>query len=379
MTNINNYKCLACGGGVRFDPTSEKVVCEYCDTQFTIEEIETHYGVSQESQEQQTSSNQETQSEGFDSNAEWNTENLNEDWGEEGSKMKEYSCPSCSATILCEQTTGATSCPYCDNPTVIEKQFSGSLKPNYILPFKVQKKEAISALKEFYKGKKLLPKEFSNENHLEEIKGVYVPFWFFNGKAEGSVLYETTKSTSHTSGNKETITTRHFDCHRSGSLEFNMVPVDASEKMPDDLMDSLEPFDFSEIKEFSTAYLPGFLADKYDVSVENCYERANVRCAQTFLDEMRSSVRGYDSVSLKHKSIQFKSGKVNYGLLPVYLLYTKWNNQKFLFAVNGQTKKVVGSLPISASRGFLYFIKNTLISFAIVGVIATLIAKYFIG
>ncbi|MCR5125669.1 MAG: hypothetical protein K6B43_10835 [Treponema sp.] len=370
MKNINNYKCLSCGGGLKFDPKSGGVICEYCDSQYTIEQIEEAYGVQDE--QGTVSQNQTFES----SDGEWNTENLNSDWGEDSGKMKEFSCPSCGASILCEATTAATSCPYCDNPTVIEKEFAGNLKPDYVIPFKLNKKEAIAALKEFYKGKKLLPREFSDENHLEEMKGVYVPFWFFNGTAEGSAVFHATTTTHHRSGNTETITTKHYDCNREGSLEFNMVPVDASKKMPNDMMDSLEPFDFGELKEFSTAYLPGYLADKYDDTVDECFPRAETRCAASFLSELQKSVKGYGSVTLKSKNISLKKGIVNYGLVPVYLLYTKWHEERYLFSVNGQTGKVVGKLPLSSKLATLYYLKHFFISFAAIGAIAFAVAKF---
>lgn len=370
MKNINNYKCLSCGGGLKFDPKSGGVICEYCDSQYTIEQIEEAYGVQDEQ-------GTESQNQTFESSdGEWNTENLNSDWGEDSGKMKEFSCPSCGASILCEATTAATSCPYCDNPTVIEKEFAGNLKPDYVIPFKLNKKEAIAALKEYYKGKKLLPKEFSDENHLEEMKGVYVPFWFFNGTAEGSAVFHATTTTRHRSGNTETITTKHYDCNREGSLEFNMVPVDASKKMPNDMMDSLEPFDFGELKEFSTAYLPGYLADKYDDTVDECFPRAETRCAASFLSELQKSVKGYGSVTLKSKNISLKKGIVNYGLVPVYLLYTKWHEERYLFSVNGQTGKVVGKLPLSSKLATLYYLKHFFISFAAIGAIAFAVAKF---
>ena len=260
MKETNNYKCPACGGGIKFNPQTGKVVCEYCDSSYTIEEIEKIYGVQQESTSTSahSSSQQTSQTAGFDSQeGTWDTDGLNSNWGSEAQNMREYNCPSCGAAIICDASTAATSCPYCDNPTVIETQFS-SLRPDYVIPFKLMKNDAISALKEFYKNKKVLPKEFSSENHLEEIKGIYVPFWFFDGTAEGFANFDTTTVSRRFMGNKEIVTTRHFECRRAGTLEFSKIPVDASKKMPDDLMDSLEPFDYSELKEFSTAYLPGF-------------------------------------------------------------------------------------------------------------------------
>ena len=53
-------------------------------------------------------------------------------------------------------------------------QLGGNLKPDYVIPFKLEKKEAVAALTRHYKGKLFLPKSFKNQNHIEEIQGVYV-------------------------------------------------------------------------------------------------------------------------------------------------------------------------------------------------------------
>ena len=192
--------------------------------------------------------------------------------------MRAYSCPSCGAELICDESTAATSCPYCGNPTVVPGQFSGQLKPDFIIPFKLSKEDAVKALKNHYKGKILLPKSFTQENHVQKIQGVYVPFWMFDGEAEGDACYEATRSHTYRSGDYEITKTEHYDVYRAGFLSFEKIPADASSKMPDDHMDSIEPYDYQELKPFSTAYLPGFLADKFDVTVEQCLQRADQRC-----------------------------------------------------------------------------------------------------
>ena len=211
----------------------------------------------------------------------WDTSGFSDDWGEEADGMKAYSCPSCGAELLCDASTAATSCPYCGNPTVVPGQFSGELRPDYIIPFKLSKEDAVKALKAHYKGKIFLPKSFTNENHVQEIRGVYVPFWMFDGKADGNAHYEATRSHSYVSGDYEITETEHYEVYRAGSVSFEMVPVDASSKMPDDHMDSIEPYDYEDMNAFSTAYLPGFLADKFDVTAEDSRQRADSRCAGT--------------------------------------------------------------------------------------------------
>ena len=340
-TQVTNYQCPSCTGPLHYDGAAGRLQCDYCGSSFDPAEIEKLYA----EKEQQAASQPETESD----TGEWQS-SADEDWGMDADKMRVYSCPSCGAQLICEETTAATSCPYCGNPTVIPEQFSGILKPDYILPFKLSKEDAIKALKKHYLKKPLLPSTFSKANHLEEIEGVYVPFWMYDGEASGSAQFHATQVHTYTSGDYEITETSHYDVRRAGSIAFEKIPVDASSKMPDDYMDSIEPYDYAELRPFSTAYLPGFLADKYDVSVEDSRERADTRCAGSLLSALERTVSGYTSCNETSRDIHLKRGKVHYALLPVWILNTRWEGKDFLFAMNGQTGKLVGNLPVSTKR-----------------------------
>ena len=229
------------------------------------------------------------------------------------------------------------------------------LKPDLVIPFKLSREDAIRELKKHYRGKAFLPKTFSSENQLQKIQGIYVPFWLFSGEAEGSSHFECTRSRSYRSGEYRVTETEHYDVYRAGTMPFEKVPVDASSKMPDDHMDSIEPYDYSDLKPFSTAYLPGFLADKYDVSVEESRERADTRCMGSLQTALRDSVKGYETCFPRGKNASIKAGKVHYAMLPVWVLNTKWQDKDFLFAMNGQTGKLVGDLPVDRGRFWALF------------------------
>ena len=341
---VTNYQCPACTGPLHFSGETGMLECDYCGSSYDVAEIEALYAQKDEKAERAAADGDD-----------WDTSGMSSDWGDEANGIKAYTCPSCGAELLCEETTAATSCPYCGNPTVVPGQFSGMLKPDYILPFKLGKQDAINALKRHYRKKPLLPSTFSKANHLQEIKGVYVPFWMFDGSAEGSVRFHATQSYTHTSGDYEITTTDHYDVRRSGSISFSQIPVDASSKMPDDYMDSIEPYDYDDLKPFSSAYLPGYLADKYDVSVEDSRARADRRCKGSFVAAMEGTVEGYTSCSVREKNIRLKRGKVQYALMPVWILNTKWEGKDYLFAMNGQTGKLVGNLPVSKKRALGLF------------------------
>lgn len=338
---VTNYQCPACTGPLQFSPETGKLECEYCGSSFTAAEVEEFYAAKNEKAEQ---------------NLEEAATQDNSQWGEEAARMRAYSCPSCGAELICDETTAATSCPYCGNPTVVPGQFSDERRPDYVIPFRMEKEQAVEALRKHYKGKPLLPKGFASENHLQEIKGVYVPFWLFDGQAGADVTFETTRSRTVTTPNERIVTTEHYRVRRSGKVTFERVPVDASTKMPDAHMDAIEPYDYSLMEPFSMSYLPGFLAERYDVDAETSVERVEERCRNSAVDAMQESVQGYDTCSVRSAQVDLKREEPKYALLPVWLLSTKWQNQNYLFAMNGQTGRLVGDLPVSKGKLAAWFV-----------------------
>ena len=346
-TQVTEFKCPACTAPLHFSEETGRLECDYCGSSFSVEEMESR---SAEKEQQAAEAFEKAAAEAKADAKDWDGPDAQDSWDEEGTHRKTYSCPSCGAELICDAATAATSCPYCGNNAIIPGQFRGALKPELVIPFQIGKDEAVKALKAHYKGKPFLPKSFSDENHIQEIKGIYVPFWLFDGQAEADVSFAATRSTVMVTGRERITTTRHFDVRRAGTVSFEKIPVDASKKMPDDYMDSLEPFRYDAMVPFSTAYLPGFFADIPDVSIEECSLRAELRATDTAVESMSRQVSGYETCVPTRKDAQLRRGKVRCALLPVWLLSTQWEGQNFLFAMNGQTGKMVSDLPVSKKR-----------------------------
>ncbi len=332
MSTLLEYKCPCCGGAVSFDTKEQKIVCPFCDAEFDIEALK------QEQEEVSRNSQPEQHEWNDNTDAKWSTEELN--------GMNVYVCQSCGGELIAEETTGATACPYCDSPVILKSSFSGDLRPDYIIPFKLDKKAATEAMKKHLCGKKLLPKVFKDENHIDEIKGLYVPFWLFNSDTDSRYIFRATKVRRWSDSKYDYTETKHYNIYRDGNLSFANIPVDGSEKMPDDLMESIEPFNYADFKEFDTGYLSGFLADKYDVSRDKCVARANERIKNSTEIAFKNTVHGYTSVTTQSSNVNYVNGSSKYALLPVWVLNTTWKDQKFIFAMNGQTGKFVGNLPM---------------------------------
>ena len=332
MAELNNYRCMNCGGTLQFSSAKQMLVCTSCGSEYGVAEYEAALAASGGQQPQYQAKKDE-----------WNV-------NEEG--LVVYECKNCGGEVIGDQSMGSTKCPYCDNPIVISSKFEGSLKPDVVIPFKLDKKAAEAKLREHVNSIKLAPAAFKAGNHIKELKGVYVPFWLFDANVHASERFEATQVTKYSDASYEYKETSYFDVYREGNMAFRNVPADASEKMDDKLMDSIEPFDVNKAVPYSSAYMAGYLADRYDVTPEQCMPRADERMQQTAKDLLRGQVKNYSTVTDKGGNFMKQASAYKYALFPVWILNTVWNGNKYIFAMNGQTGKLVGDVPYSKGKFF---------------------------
>ncbi|MBE6620906.1 MAG: hypothetical protein E7625_06060 [Ruminococcaceae bacterium] len=332
MATLLQYKCPSCGGAIEFNSERQKMKCPYCDTEFDLETLKAY--------DEDTGPMPED-------DMTWERA-AGSEWSEnEATGMRMYVCQSCGGEVVGDEHMAATKCPYCDNPVVVVDNLTGQLKPDFVIPFKLDKEAAKAGLRKHLSKKRLLPKEFKEENHIDEIRGVYVPFWLFDTDVDATLRYRGTRVRHWSDSNYYYTETRYYSILRAGNIAFDRIPVDGSSKMADDLMESLEPFRFSDAVDFQTAYLAGYLADKYDVSAEESVDRANARVRQSTQDAFAATVHGYSTLTPQESSIRLHGGKSHYALYPVWLFNTTYRGEKYTFAMNGQTGKFVGNLPTS--------------------------------
>ena len=332
MGLITEYKCPSCGAPLAFDADSGKVKCDNCGREFTVDKLIK----SQEDDSQTTGFNW------GDYKRTFNKEEM------QGTVV--YRCESCGAELETDENTASVTCPYCNNNVVISERVSGGLKPNCIIPFAFTKKELPEKINAFFGDKKYLPDNFINDNVVGKAMGIYVPFWLFDCVIGGNVNFNASR-TNTISTSKEIITeTSFYLLQREGELSFENVPVDASIRMDNDLMDSIEPYDYSKLVPFDEAYLAGYVADRFDSDPDAELPRADKRTIASTLDKMKETTNGFLTVSPKSNSLHIKNASVKYALLPVYVLNCEYEGKKYRYSINGQTGKVVGELPISKKK-----------------------------
>ena len=345
------YKCPCCGGAIAFDSGLQKMKCPYCDTEFDVSVFAAYDEHLNQDQEDKTT---------------WT--GATEQWNDSG--MVEYSCESCGGVIMCDENTAATHCPYCDNPVVLMGKVSGTLKPDLIIPFKLDKNTAKKQYAEHLTKKVLLPRVFKEQNHIDEIKGVYVPFWLFDANTDAHIRCKATKVRHWSDSRYDYTETSYYSVTRGGNMSFERVPVDGSSAMPDDLMESVEPFYKNDETDFATAYFAGYLADKYDVDAESSQSRATERMKNSAVAALRSTVNGYATVNVESSSMSMQDSAYKYAMYPVWIMNTTWNGQKFMFAMNGETGKFVGNLPCDRKKYWsLFAIFSISIALVIFGIV----------
>ncbi|MBU9722991.1 MULTISPECIES: hypothetical protein [Bacillaceae] len=318
---ILHYKCQNCGDDMAFETGSGTLSCQSCGRQDTIENFDEEYI----------------------------TTTFSED------EAREYHCDNCGADIITDADTTATSCSFCGAGVVLADRVSGALAPSKVIPFKISKDEAKQAFKKWCKNGLLTPAGFMSGNRVKEITGIYVPFWMYDLNSRVKVNGTGTRVRTYSRGDYIYTETKFYDVYRDIDLNYKKVPVDASEKMNDELMDKVEPYNYEALKDFKTPYLAGYLAEKYNFTDEQLFSRVKSKI-QRFIDSyVSSTVSGYSSVSYRNKDVRTRKRRSYYVLLPVWMVYYDYDKQEHTFAMNGQTGKVVGKPPISSAKVAAWF------------------------
>ncbi|CAG7645874.1 hypothetical protein PAESOLCIP111_05043 [Paenibacillus solanacearum] len=321
---VIDYKCPSCGSGMVFDSETGMLSCHSCGREDSIE-----------------------------NNADPLLQVRNTFSEEE--QAVEYHCKSCGAIIMTDADTVATTCSFCGSGVVIGDRLVGKLAPAMVIPFKISKEEAVKAFRKWCRNGRLTPDGFMTADRIQSMTGMYVPFWLYDLNNKVEVHAHATRVRTYTRGEYRYTETQHFDVYRDIALNYVKVPIDASAKLNDELMDKLEPFPYEQLKSFKTPYLAGYIAEKYNHDEQQLLPRAKDKIAPFIDSFIQSEMTGYTSVTYTSKQIDTALARADYVLLPVWMVQYDYKKAKYTFAMNGQTGKVVGKPPISKAKVSAWF------------------------
>lgn len=315
------YKCPNCDGGLEFDPESQKFKCGYCLSGFTEEELKKLAPDRSHTDKNEAS-------------------------------IMLYSCPSCGAELVTDETTASTFCCYCHNPVVLSGKLEGIYSPDSVIPFETDKKKAEEIFKNWIKRKKYVPKDFYSPKQMELLEGIYYPYWLYDCEIDGKITADTTKLNISRVGATEYTETCRFQVERRGTMKIQNVTRNALKKADHRLAEGVLPFNLDKMKPFQAAYLSGFKAERRDLDREEFEQDIQQEISSFAVESLRSSINGYNAVNVRDHEEKVLSSDWKYALFPVWILTYKGSkdDKMYYFAMNGQSGKICGILPVDYKR-----------------------------
>lgn len=344
---VSDHKCLACGAPLNFNPKSQSWICEYCGTEFKIEDLEKN-------------------------NKKY--EKIEAEEAHEDSSLDVYKCKDCGAEIIADENTSATFCVYCKNTAILKNKLVGKFEPKGIIPFYNTKEDAQEAFKKICKKKPFSPKTFSDPKNISDMRGIYIPFWLYDCTIDGNITADAKKISTWVSGNRQYTKTDTYRCVRGGTVSYQKIPVDGSKHFDNAIMNSIEPFDYSKLVDFNYAYLSGFLAEKYDENSDECFIEAKTRAEGSATEILKNDIKGYNTCVVVNKNFNTTTVNNEYALLPVWMLNIKYKDKIYPFAMNGQTGKLIGNIPVNKTKVVI----TSIIMFVSLALLIVLI-QFFMG
>lgn len=338
-----DHKCPSCNASINYNPKDKNWVCEYCGSKFTLEQLKENEANYEHTSVKESKELKETKEEKDSVDI---------------PELDQYHCQDCGAEIIADKNTAATFCVYCKNTAILKSRLSDKFEPSKIIPFSKTKEDAIAAFLTVGKGKILMPKEFDDPQNIQELTGVYIPFWLYSCKMKGFVSGKGTKVMTWATNDYYYTKTDTYKVERGGIFNFENIPVDGSVRFNDAIMNSIEPFNYDEMEDFNYSYLSGFLAEKYDVEKNEAKKITIDRAKNTTIDELQSKARGsgYATFVAETKETNVEEENIDYVLLPVWMVNIKYKDKMYTFAMNGQTGKMIGDVPYSKLRLVLFMI-----------------------
>lgn len=350
MSETLTFKCPNCGGGLQFDPETQKYVCEYCLSEFTQKELDAI--------EPETAADQKIPEEMMGRPEAAEHVSMPGEGPAAGSAML-YTCPSCGAQIVTDETTAATFCYYCHNPVILSGRLTGEYDPDYVIPFAIDREKAESVFADWMRKKRYVPKAFYSQEQIQKISGVYFPYLMYSCEVDGALDAKGTRVRVWVSGNMRYTETQTYDVRRKGAMNVDHVMRGALKKANRELVEGILPYDMKKLEPFSMGYLSGFVAERRDMERVDFSEDVKNEVRQFARDSLRNSVNGYDSVTALQSQASLLNERWEYALLPVWTLtyHDQAKDAMYYFTINGQNGRVCGKLPIDKKRLFLLFVE----------------------
>ncbi len=329
-----DYRCNQCGAPVTAEPGADSLTCGHCGHRQPIE-----------------------QREGRVIEYDFESARRSAPRGSAADLTKggrEVGCKGCGArTVLTGQSAA---CPFCGSPLVADLPTSeAAILPESLLPHRVTREEARTGFQAWLKSRWFAPNDLARRAKTSGLDGVFLPYWTYDSQTTTSytglrgTYYYVTVSYTDSKGNSRTRTERRIRWTPTSGrvlVPFDDVLVCASKSLPIKLIEDLEPWDLPALQPFEPAYLAGFVTERYQLDLEQGFDRADERMRPKIKSVIRADIGGdvqqILSMNVTHRNVKFK-----HLLLPLWISSFRYGERVFRVVVNARTGEVQGERPWS--------------------------------
>ncbi len=350
-------KCPNCQGELEFEPSALVVKCKYCQTEFNPQTLETvvHYAKEEEKNTDQTI----TDSEETNSSA-------------KKIKAKSFKCSQCGAELLTFDETAITFCSYCGSQAILKSRMVEINKPDYVIPFKITKKQAIEAYKQKINHSLFAPNYMKEDIVVDRFRGIYMPYCIYKAEYHQEASNEGSKYKKYV-GDYEYYD--DYDLDAQVDADFEGLSYDLVSKLYDRYTQKI-PYNIKSAKKFNLNYLIGYYADIMDVEKDN-YDTNAKMIMSSYATQKMSAYPLYREYGCVNPTIEPDIKERKIGMFPLYFLAIKnKSNGKIHYAmVNGETGKVAVDIPVNFSKYILYSILISIPIFLIINSFVFMLPK----
>jgi hypothetical protein len=284
---------------------------------------------------------------------------------------KNITCNKCAANFQLTPYSISSNCPYCNTPAITN--FIKEITPKSLLPFELTHDKAQEKFKKWIGSLWFAPsklKDYIEGN--EKLQGYYLPHWTYDSDTQtyyqgqkGVIYYVMVERTVIIEGRQRRVKQREARINWSpvrGTVHksFDDITIGASKTISHSILNSLTPWDTTELIPFDERYLAGFEAEEYTIGLDNAFEYAKMKMSHIIQNDIRRDIGGdkqrIDTMQTTYSHTTYKNV-----LFPIWTAQFRWKEKEYNYAINAQTGKIVGKRPYSTLKITLLIIFTLLV------------------
>jgi uncharacterized CHY-type Zn-finger protein len=352
------FPCNSCGASLVFAPGQMSLVCPYCDSKNEI-------AISEAPVEEQDF---ETVLENLENNPDKETT----------IEITDIKCDACGAEFSINPGEQSGECAYCATPFVQEPHSELILKPQALLPFKIDREQGKKEFRDWVSSLWFAPSKLSEyAKTTEKMQGIFLAHWTYDSNTVTSYMgsrgvhYWDTQHYTDSEGKSRTRQvrkTRWYPCSGQVQNRFDDILVVANDSLPRKYTEKLEPWDLKNLVPYTEEFLSGFRSERYSVGLKAGFCFAKKQVEPTIDQTIRRNIGG-DEQRVYSNHSTWNDVSFKHILLPVWVTAYRFQDKVFRIVINARTGEVQGERPYS-------WVKIALASLAVIATIVILVILF---